>query len=117
MPWAISSHVPTLRLSNTRTGMREARQATPDTPMPLLPRAATMPATWVPWPTLSDGSLSFWTKSQPASVAMFGARSGSSKLMPESTIATRTDSEPVVWFHASGASMPGRSRCSTTTAG
>jgi hypothetical protein len=30
--------------------MSEACQATPLTPKPSLPRAAIVPATWVPWP-------------------------------------------------------------------
>ena len=38
---------------------------TPVTPMPLLPAAAIVPATCVPWPLSSVGLLSWLTKSQP----------------------------------------------------
>ena len=37
--------------------------ATPTTPVPLFPRAAMVPATWVPWPWSSIGSLSWLPKS------------------------------------------------------
>ena len=108
MPSAICEHVPMFMLSSTRTGISEDRHATPLIPMPLLPRAATMPATWVPCPTLSDASASLETKSHPRSMRTLGARSGSAALMPESTIATGTDAEPVVWSHAAGAPIDGQ---------
>ena len=38
---------------------------TPVTPTPLLPAAAIVPATCVPWPLSSVGLLSWFTKSQP----------------------------------------------------
>ena len=52
--------------SSTRTGIRLTCQFTPATPIPLFPRAPIVPATCVPCPLKSRGSLSFWTKSVPA---------------------------------------------------
>ena len=40
-------------------------QLTTATPMPLLPTAPMVPATWVPWPLSSKGLLSLLAKSQP----------------------------------------------------
>ena len=59
--------------------------ATPVTPTPLFPVAPTIPATCVPWPFSSVGSVSLALKSYPCNppvagsivfVQMFAARSG-----------------------------------------
>ena len=49
-PSAISAEVAAPSPSKMRTGMSRTFQATPDTPMPLLPTAPMVPATCVPWP-------------------------------------------------------------------
>jgi hypothetical protein len=62
---------------NALTGMIFAFHATPAMPRALLPTAAMVPATCVPWPTGSVGSLSPSPKSQP--------RTSSTKPLPSSS--------------------------------
>ena len=113
--------------SPARSAMIEAFQLTPVTPSALLPRAAIVPATWVPCSFASIGLLSFCTKSQPRTSStrplwswspppggsfgfdhMFGARSGWLYATPESITATSVCWRPVVTSHAAGAEMSGR---------
>ena len=61
---------------NTFKAYRRASGATPTTPVPLS-SAAMLPATWVPWPLSSKGSLSLLTKSLPRrSGSKLASRSG-----------------------------------------
>jgi len=104
--------------------MSELVQATPLTPIPLLPTAAMVPATWVPWPLSSMGSPSLLTKSYPCTsstkplrsssmplpaispglVQTLAARSTWRQSMPVSTTATTGTRLPVVKPHAAAAS-------------
>ena len=124
---------------STLRGTSWARHATPATPRALLPRAAMMPATWVPWRevVVSWGSLSSLTKSQPRQSSILplpssstplssrpppispglpprlGTRSGCSSSTPESITPTRTPgAPPVVTSQAGGAPMVGSPHCS-----
>ncbi len=54
MPLAIQVVAPEPESLSTLTFMRLACGATPLPPSPLLAVAATMPATWVPWPYMSS---------------------------------------------------------------
>ncbi len=53
MPSMTSAIQPLPSASNALTGMIWAAGATPAMPLPLLARAAMIPATWVPWPLSS----------------------------------------------------------------
>ena len=52
------------------SGMRESREATPGSPRVLLPRAASVPATWVPWELSSEAFGVPETKFQPRTSSM-----------------------------------------------
>jgi hypothetical protein len=51
-------------------GRREACQATPEPPRLLVPRAARVPATWVPWELSSEAFGVPETKFQPRTSSM-----------------------------------------------
>ena len=85
----------------TFTGINEQEEQAPTPPRPLLARAATMPATMVPWPWSSLGSPSRLTASYPWTNEP--CRSGCERSMPVSRIATTVSAAPVVTFHAAGA--------------
>ena len=59
----MSAALPSPLAPITLTGITEQRQHAPAAPMPLLARAATTPATIVPWPWSSLGSASSLTVS------------------------------------------------------
>jgi hypothetical protein len=63
MPWAMSASVPSPSAFSTLTGMILVFHATPATPMPLSVAAPTTPATCVPWPSSSMGTVSSATAS------------------------------------------------------
>ncbi|MNY00133.1 hypothetical protein D3C86_1326160 [compost metagenome] len=65
MPWAIAEVEPEPSEPSTLMARILVLGATPTTPLPLLARAAMVPATWVPWPWSSMGSLSLLPKSGP----------------------------------------------------
>lgn len=122
MPAASSVEVPARDASSTLTGMIFASGAIPEPPMPLLARAAMIPATCVPWPSSSE-TFALWSTMfapctsstkplassstplpaiSPGFVHRFAARSGWSSCMPVSRTAT-TIPAPVDCDHASWA--------------
>src|SRR5262245_51701533 len=115
--------------SRNLTAMMLAVQLTPATPLPLLPTAPIVPATWVPWLLSSRGkqlllmALKPWVPAGHETVKppmftlnavgadqMLAARSGWFQSTPVSMMATTLAREPVVMFQAGTALMsaPGR---------
>ncbi len=97
------------RRRGPRTGMRLACQATPVTPMPLLPRAPMMPATCVPWPFVVGAGRCRRRRSRSRRRGWRRGRDGS-RSTPESTTATLTVELPVVTPQAAGAPMSAPAR-------
>ena len=90
------------------TGMMRSDQLMPAMPIPSLALAAMIPATHVPWPLSSAGTLSLLTKSWPGT--MRPARSGCPNSTPvSSTAIIRAD--PVERDHASRTRMRSSEYC------
>ena len=89
-------------LSSTRRGRIRASGATPAEPLPLSSAAAMIPATSVPWPSRSCGSVSPSIRSYPGT--RLSIRSSCSASTPESTTATSWPA-PVLWSQAWRTSM------------
>src|ERR1043165_3275758 len=79
-------------------GIIRLSQTMPDTPLPLFPVAAMVPATFVPWPYTSEVSELLLYTFQPETISAL--KSGCVPSTPVSSTATIRPLEPIDWSHA-----------------